>query len=323
MRSVSGPGRKAPGFTILEMLVAMVIFLLLMGILLSVVNQSGNVWQKARDRVDSHQSARFAFDLVTRTLSQSTLNVQGSYDNPSKPTTFIRRSDLHFVIDPPPGEKFGQGNAIFFQAPAGRTADFARYGGVAGLLNAAGYYVTYGKNPKLPAFLRKFDHEKFRLMQFLEPAESLKVYTTTGKTWFTDTLSQNSHVIADNIIFMLFWPRLSAEEDASGDVLSKDYTYDSRLPAAPAPQELTTHQQPPLVRVTMIAIDETASRRLPASAAPPVVITNALAGLFTKSTEADFTADLATLEARLTAARIGYRVFDKLIPLRESKWNKR
>jgi len=322
-----GEGASAPScfnaFSLLELLVAMVVLVLFLGILLSASNQSGVILQRANNQARAYQSARFAFDLITRTLSQSTLNVYYDYDDPGEPAAYIRKSDLHFVIDAPPLDSFEQGNAIFFQAPLGRTGDVANYGGLPGLLNAVGYYVTYGKDPGLPPFLQALDRNRFRLMQYLDPSEDLGVYSSIAKQWFSKTALQNhSSVIADNVILLLFWPRLSEAEDPIGNSLSDNYLYDSRLPAAPAAQKITTHQQPPLVEVTLVAIDESDANRLPDQSTPPIEITEALEDLFQKSTRNDYASDLASLEGRLAAKGIGYRVLTRTVALRESKWTK-
>jgi uncharacterized protein (TIGR02599 family) len=306
-------------FTILELLVGAAIFVLLLALLLGVISQTGSLWQRARNDAESFQSARFAFNLITRTLSQATLMPYGDYDNPASPTRYLRKSDLHFVIAPPPGTNFGQGNSVFFQAKLGDSPEAT---GLGDLLNAVGYYVTYGKNPKLPAFLTAFDRNRFRLMQYLQPSESLKVFETSDDSWFTNDLAVHSEVVADNIILLLFWPRLAESEDPTGSNLTTTYRYDSRANATANPQPITANQQPPLVQVTLVAIDENTADRLDDSSTPPAKITAALTGLFAQSDAATYADDLAKLETRLSQTGIPYRVFNSLVPLRESQWTK-
>lgn len=325
IRPVASRGRtdRRRAFTLLELLAGMGVFMLLLALLFTAVNQTSTIWRRTQNQAGSYQSARFAFDLIARTLAQSTLNVYLGYDNPSSPTEYIRKSDLHFYVGDPPVGDFGQGNAIFFQAPMGWTGDSASEG-LPHLLNAVGFYVSYGKDPGLPAMLRLLDRNRFRLMQFLDPSEELKVHSRTDRYgWFADPVVEaHSSMIAENVILLLFWPRLAPEEDPVGNSLTSNYGYDSRLPAAPAPQQITTHQQPPLVEVTMVAIDETSASRLPDSTSPPSVIAGALAGLFVSSSIASHESDLETLQDRLNTERIGYRVFRQTVALRESKWSK-
>lgn len=300
----------------------MAVLALLLVVLFSALNQTGAIWQRTRNQASAFQSARLAFDLMTRALGQSTLNVYYGYDDPAAPQKYIRKSDLHFVVDPPPLGDFGQGNAVFFQAPLGWTQSSSS-SGLPALLNAVGFYVTYGKDPGLPAALRALDRNRFRLMQFLDPSENLRVQTVSGKDWFAASeVEANSTTLAENVILLLFWPQLSPGEDPSGSALTSNFRYDSRLPAAPAPQLVTTNQQPPLVRMIMVAIDEVSANRLSDSSSPPTEITSALSGLFRTSSEAAYTADLQTLETRLNDERIGYRVFVGSVALRESKWSK-
>ncbi len=315
---------RAAAFTLVELLVGMAIFAVIITLLFSVISQTSSIWRSARNQIGSYQSARFAFDLITRTLSQATLNVYGDYDNPTTPTVYIRKSSLHFLIEGPQGNDFGQGNSIFFQAKLGKAG--SSYNGIESLLNAVGYYVTYGKDPNLPSFLSASDRNRFRLMQYLEPSENLSVYATTDGSWFQKNLAANSTVIAENVVFLLLWPRLSSQEESSGATLTDDYRYDSRKNAGAVPQPVTANQQPPLVTVTLVAIDESAANRLPDSTEPPAEITTHLKGLFLQSakpaTPEAYAADLAELERRLNGARIAYRLFTSTVPIRESKWTK-
>ena len=338
-RNGSWTGSRA-GFTLIELLVGMAAFTLLLGVMISMIVQTGSVELRASNKIGSFQAARFAFELMTRTISQATLNayydyvdvsghfVAPAYTNP--PVGFARRSALDFVIAtaqaPTIGgtasTAFGQGNSIFFQAKLGQSTT---YPGMESLLNDVGYYVTYCKNPNLPTFLQPYDKYRFRLMQYLEPSENFSTYTadSNGSTlWFTGDLGADSCTIADNVILVLFWPRVSQqEEQAVGYVpLTTDYTYNSGLNAQTTPQPATANQEPPLVQVTLVAIDETTASRLCLSSTPPAAVTSCLTGLFQSPN--NYTQDLATLESKLSAEHIGYQVFNSTVSLLESKWVK-
>ena len=313
------------GFTLVELMVAMAITLLLMTVLLTTLSQTASIWQRTRESVGSYQSARFAFDLIRRTLSQATMNVYSGYDNDTNPTVYLRKSDLNFVITVPPNSDFGQGNAVFFQAPLGITADPNSTTPLPDLLNATGYFLDYGKDPDLPTNLAALDRNRFLLKQYRAPSETLSVFTDkTGDTWFTQDISagKNSSVVAQNVILMLFWPRLPEEEDMIGNALSEDFLYNSRTGANVAAQPITANQAPPLVQVTLVAVDENSVNRLSDNATPPAEIVDALQGLFRTSTVAAYGEDLKELESRLNAAKIGYQVFTATVPIRESKWSK-
>lgn len=329
----SDDGSRRSGFTIIELLTGMAIFAVVLVVLLSTISQTSSIWRRAKNEAGSFQSARFAFNLITRNLSQSTLNTYVDYDNPGQPTKYIRKSDLAFVITPPPLTNFGQGNAIFFQAKLGAARDLSRHGGMNGLLNAVGYYVTYdtyATTAGLPAFLVPHDRHRFRLMQYLQPTEDLKVSSVTNRGWYTDDLAANSTVVADDVILLLFWPRLAEKDDSTADGTKLTdapngdgtYSYDSRANASASSQPDTANQQPPLVQVTMVAIDKASADRLDDSPTPPTQIKSILNGLFTQAGKSEYQADLQKLEASLNAARIGYRIFNGTVALRESKWSK-
>ncbi len=340
-------GKIRRGFTLLEVLVAMSVFLVLMGILFSLIGQSSSILQRTQNDVNSYQSARLAFTMMTRNLSQSRMGVYNDYNDQTNPKAYLRKSDLNFVVSAIPTTSsitdFGQGNAIFFQAPLGRVANTGSYGGMPGLLNSLGYYVTYGPNPSLPDFLKTYDRNRFRLMQFLAPTEDMKVYMVSGSNgaWYTGNsslypdktlLDQYSTVIADNVILLLCWPRLSKEEDPTGTALTGSfnnaYRYNSQTGATDIPQPITANQQPPLVQVTMVVLDKVNADRLPNTTDVPTAISDALKDLFTVAKEGDadtagtFQGDLALLESRLTEKHIGYQIFNSTVPLRETKWTK-
>lgn len=318
---------RASGFSLLEMLTAFAVFTLMLVMLFSVISHTSDVWRGARSRIDSFQSARNAFEMVTRNLSQATLNTYWRYDNPSSPTRYLRTSDLHFVVGGAgaglPG-KPGSGQAVFFQAPSGVTSTNSLRG-LDSLLNGVGYYVDFGSDAGYrPAGLPAPETYRYRLMQLRIPAESLAVHTSTGATdfsWITSQTNRFAFPVADNIILFAAWPRLSGQEDAAGDALTDDFSYNSRLNALDQPQPRTAAQLPPIIEVAMVAVDASSVRTAAGDTTPPPAIENALSGKFSASDRQSFEEDLKDLEAALTAAKVKYRVFRSSIPLRESKWS--
>jgi uncharacterized protein (TIGR02599 family) len=104
--------------------------------------------------------------------------------------------------------------------------------------------------------------------------------------------------------------------------LAPDYEYDST--EAKSPKEINPQNQlPPLVQVTMVAIDETSAARLSpgtrGSASAPVPDLG-LNRLFKKS--ADFDEDLKTLGETLVERRLLYRVFTTHVSIRAAKWSR-
>ena len=173
-------------FTIMEVLVASTVLILLLVVVLSTISQTADVTQRASNKISSFQGARAAFDLLTEMLGQATLNSYWDYDSPTSPTKYLRKSELHFLIGnagagPLPGT-VGTGQALFFQAPAGVSTT---HDGLENLLNAAGYFISYGDEAALPSpFPAASPKYRYRLMQAIQAAEDLRVYNdTTGNAW--------------------------------------------------------------------------------------------------------------------------------------------
>ena len=94
-----------------------------------------------------------------------------------------------------------------------------------------------------------------------------------------------THVLAENILTLILLPKLSKQDEdwrvknagANAVMLSPQYVYDSTSPQAPAPYPILNpganggadpggicpkNQLPPVIEVTMIAIDERSAERL-------------------------------------------------------------
>jgi len=314
------------GFTILELLVASAVLGLILVMLFSVISHTSEAWRRSRGHIEAFQSARNAFEIVTRTLSQATLNTHWHYDNATNPTRYLRASDLHFTIQQAgtsiPGTP-GTGFGVFFQAPIGIAAsDDLR--GLNTLLNGMGYYIQFsGDGSFRPSIVNGEEKRRYRLVQMRIPSENLNVYTATNATdytWFTSQ-TKRGYPVSDNIILLVVWPRLPFQEDPEGGVLSLNFTYNSRLNASNVSQPRTASQLPPVVEVLMVAIDEASAVRLTHSTAEPPAIKSALQGKFQTASQSAFGEDLKQLESALTDAKINYQIFHSAIPMRESKWS--
>jgi uncharacterized protein (TIGR02599 family) len=314
--------RRGGGFSLIEVVVASGVFMLMVAILFSVIGQTSTVTQRAGDKITNFQGARAAFDTITRNLSQATLNSYWDYyprrsDNSPpgwSPERYIRQSELHFLILPNGGGMGtpGTGQAIFFQAPLGLATN-ATLGRLQTLLNSVGYFIRYEPRGTLPGFPSSGSSYRYQLMQAIEPTEDLSVYaSTTGMAW-TSGLGTHAVPVADNIVFLSFWPRLSPSDDPGGTNLSPNYSYNSRDGWDASPQPRTAHQLPPVVQVTMIAIDENSAIRLCTTASPPLN----LAGRFTSASS--YEEDIEAIEGLLSARGANFRVYTAMIPLRESR----
>lgn len=301
---------------------ATMVLAVMLTMLLGVISQTSSVTQMATQKISAFQGARAAFDIMARNVSQATLNAYWDYDRLPSPTRYLRKSELHFLIgnaglSPFPGTP-GTGQALFFQAPIGVTTEQSKFGGLETLLNALGYYVEYGPQEGLPPpFPEAAPVYRYRLMQAIQPTEDLAVYAeTTGNEW-VDGMAASASAVADNVICLVVWPMRSPEDDPGGLQLSTNFSYDSRDAALANPQPATANQLPPVVQLTIVAIDEKSAARICVGQTPPEEISGALEGLFQKAE--NYNEDLAKLESALSAANINSRAFSTTVALRESK----
>lgn len=289
----------------------------LMLILVSMTSQLGELWRGTAAKIEQFSEARNAFESLTHRLGQATLNTYWDCDNPDNPAQYMRQSELRFVCQP--GAQGGQ--EIFFQAPCGYSE---AHRGLNSLLNTCGYYVEYGDDSATrPAFVNLPARNRFRLMEYVEPAENLAVYATPD-SWFPASAEgrrANAHVLAENVVALILLPRLSPQEDATGSALAPYYAYDSTCGGH------SKNQLPPMVQVALVAIDEASAGRM--TSADAAALQARIEGLFRDagSFESDLRkttsqADDASLEAALLVRKINYRIFTTNVILRGAKWSR-
>ncbi|HSI84968.1 MAG: Verru_Chthon cassette protein C [Candidatus Methylacidiphilales bacterium] len=339
-----------PGFTLVELQVSLVIFVIILGIIFGLTQQTTKVFRTTSGQMEAFRAARTAFESITRNLSLATLNNYYDYvDSTGKtraqviqggdattvstfsPSTYARVSDLHFVS----GWNGGSSSlyskqvthSVFFQAPLGYSST-GTITSLENVVNACGYYIEYMADSSQPTFVSNTPVYRYRLMEFIQPSEQLTVFTTSDTSWFRNSLigaTPPVHQVAPNVIALLFLPRSSsADALAAGStdpILNAipDYNYDTRANTSAA----VRHQLPPLLEVVMVAIDEPSAARLQSSGAtPPTLIQNALTAANRFKTASRLDDDLRDLEKELTDQHITYRVFRTIIPLRNSKWSR-
>jgi uncharacterized protein (TIGR02599 family) len=305
------------GFTLVEMLVSIAVFVLLMAMIGMVMNQTSLTIRVASSRINAFQSARQGFNTIAEGLSVATLNTYWDYDSATAPTTYVRKSDLQFMVLKPSAlqsllSSSASSFGVFFQAPMTYSLD-SSYNQTTGLLNAIGYYVEYGDDANFRPSQIQGSHYRYRLMQAIQPTESLQIYSDPTSGWTTNVI-KSQWPIAENVIAIILWPRLSVRDDSVGNKLTQDYSYDSR--GTVSVQEA---QMPPIVQLTLVAISESSAMRVCVGSTPPAVITSALQNKFTDVTH--YTADLTNMESALQAANIDYKEFTTTVPIRECKWS--
>ncbi len=229
-------------------------------------------------------------------------------------------------------------------------------------------------NGQRPSFLSTSDgvipvQIRSRLMEFMQPSNDLSVYqytlpaianpptaTTTAPipfNWFTDALSTPAgstavppyHVLSENIIALVILPKLSKQDagtltklsPAQQDVaLAPNYFYNSGITGEVANSPLlnSRNQLPPVVQVTMVAIDEGSAQRMMPTMDQAQTFVQSTLKLPQRFLDASkFQTDLqsnpsvgagaggTSLEDALIANRINYRIFTTNVSIRAAKWS--
>ena len=358
MKGTSFTRRKA--FTLVELLVSMAIISILLLVLLSITDSTRKTWLYTTNKIQEFREAREAFEAITRRLSQATLNTYWDYHYPNNdpakaPDSYIRQSELRFISGSAKtlGLPISQPrtHATFFQAPLGYVSNTS-YKAMGNLLNTWGYFVEYSDDSNLrPSFISSSllpFRNRFRLMEMMEPSESMTLYQAEVKAggntkykardWFTTPLPNNKQVLAENIIALVILPKLSPADQSAlnltDDKLAPSYLYDSTgtgMTTLTDPNLNPTNQLPPVVQVTMVALDEaSASRMRDADAA---ALQSKLDTLFVNSKDqlkdlrrdATNYPDVASdpsLEGYLIKNKMNYRVFTTSVSIKAAKWSR-
>jgi uncharacterized protein (TIGR02599 family) len=377
--------RSSWGFTLIELLVSMTFLVVLMLVVTQVVGIVQRTWVRANSRVSQFREARVAFDILSRNLSQATLNTywENEFDPlgtdaagqaVTKAKNYIRQSELQFICGPTNQLLTGAagnaqnypGHAVFFQAPLGVTRLVAANGvqanteNMVNLLCGRGYFVEWGNDaPYRPPFLNTLNtvptRQRLRLMEYSPTAEMNRIYdsalrpiTANSKTWFQDALTsvvqENETVvtraftrpIAENILALVLSPQVETTGNTGIQPYSiaPNYLYDSTLKSNPgaavssANPQGTQHLLPPMLKVTMVALDERSGEFLAREENEEMraAVLGTTAGLFTNA--ASYTTDLdgtseqpGALEEVLLANKLSYRVFTTTIALKQGRWS--
>lgn len=342
------PGKAAwaaRGFTLIEILVAMVILVLILTLLLNMVSQTTSVWRSTMGHIQQFQRAREAFQILTTRLSRATLNTYWDYkrDASGTPTQYIRQSELRFINGPCAtlvGNVLGgasttaascPGQAVFFQAPGG--ISLSATDTLPGALSTWGYFVAYGNDTSYrpPVLAGLPTRYRFRLFELMEPSDQLTIYnytsgldssnnaknpSYTGTQWFQTAVGLGSarmRILAENVVALIVLPKLSADEDSTAAALAPNYSYDSTSTSAIATTD-PKNQLPPLVQVILVVVEE--NSHVAWGPTPPNL---GMATLFKDPTQQ--TSDLNTLESNLRNLGLKPHHFSLTVSLPASKWS--
>jgi uncharacterized protein (TIGR02599 family) len=351
------PRRLRRGFTLVEVLVSLAVLAVLLTIIAQVLGQVQRVWSTANSRVAQFREARRAMERIVSNLSQATMNTYLAYhygpaaspNNPLVPAStllntgpvgYVRYSELQFLsgqssnlLGLPADES--PGHAVFFQAPLGGALDANAGNGVfvnlPTALSACGYFLQFGDDTAFrPSFLNGKNHpprRRYRLMEYRPPIEANVIYPdlavavaapgVPNPQWYNQ-VGRWARPVAENIIYLVISPKTPvADANTDPRQIAPDYSYDTSRNGINLAQSPTDFQLPPLVEVTLVALDESSALRMDqmggGSSALPT-------GLFNNASEENFRADLQSLETTLNEQRINYRIFTTTVPIRNSKW---
>ena len=273
------------------------------------------------------------------------------------PARYGRQSELRFVS----GQAAALGlpsascptHAVFFQAPLGFVSDTDKYPSrMENLLNTWGYFVEFGDDKDLrPAFVTTQImpyRYRFRLMEMMQPSEKMTIYqdevsaggnsSYTSREWFMKPFAETprpARVLAENIIALVLLPKLTPDDQRTGAYndgsLAPGYLYDSTGTnmTTMADKNLNPrHQLPPVIQVTMVAVEETSFSRFQKTTT--TMPSFGVSGLFTSVgnttdlTKAGYAKDLDTLEKALRTSKppLNYRIFSTNVSLKAAKWSR-
>ncbi|MCB1062209.1 MAG: Verru_Chthon cassette protein C [Verrucomicrobiae bacterium] len=327
---------KCNAFTLVELLVSMSILSVLLLLLSQLLSQVQQTWNFAEGRVSQFREARVAFDIITKNLSQASLNtyLDYDYDSNNKVKNYKRQSELHFLTIE--GKDLGRtsageitGHAIFFQAPLGFSD---AYRNLNNLFNARGYYLSYGDDERFkPSIVKSDPKYRFRLMEYRPPSEENFIYIDGDDErkldrpvkyteWFRHDIDKFSIPLAENVIALVISPRDTLEEAGENkrdtySRIARDYLFDSNEHTDPNFRQ----QIPPLVRVTMVVIDDPAAIRLEAQESGSGQMPDLVSSSLFRETSR-FDEDVETLKEDLSEKSINHKVFSTMVALRGSKW---
>ena len=220
--------------------------------------------------------------------------------------------------------------------------------------------------PYRPPFLNQLNSVpprfRLRLMEYSPTAEMNRIYADpfrlidpadrtkikNSRLWFQDalntTVQQNETVgsraftrpIAENILALIISPRIETNAGTGGGnnqpfAIAPQYEFDSTLVTSPGATLIggsqgMQHQLPPLLRVSMVVLDQRAAETLSGNDTLREQVLGQVSSLFVSAAEYD--ADLegtleqpGKLKQLLMSNRLDYRVFTTTIALKQGRWS--
>ena len=295
------------------MLVAIAVLAILVVLAAQIITRTSSVWIYSTSKMAEGREARVAFNSLCTCLGEATVDQYYGYTYTAStpattpptynPNSYVRRSELRFISGPSATINTtvtsSPTDAVFFTAPLGIVSNTTSYGHLPSLLNICGYYVQWSNvDLERPAILPGTGIYRFRLMQFVQPAESMSVYSKTipfasnpngnyplysfqtGTAWQNTAMANSPsgvHPLANNVVALLLLPSSTTTNAPSSVVpnssgaLAPGFLYNSEVATAGATSAALTsvNRTPPVMRVVMYTIDEKSALRLTQSSTMP------------------------------------------------------
>ena len=86
-RTLHQESETAGGFSLLELLTALTLFAIVLGLLFGMIQNSQKAWGHASSQLEQFEEARGAFETISRRLTDAVLNPYWGYDFPDGDTS--------------------------------------------------------------------------------------------------------------------------------------------------------------------------------------------------------------------------------------------
>ncbi len=229
----SAPG--ASGFTLIEVLVATSVFMMLILVLASVLNQALGLWSRNENKSDLRESGRTAINLIGSELRQAALPV----DRVDDATYRAAEKNLQMVINPATiGDQYKNHDAIFWQAPIATSHS-------KGDLAIVGYFIRkVGNVSKLCRFFINPDDPDYAVYDDTKPWVSDDLLDKKAPA---DEASNLQGVFLENVPGM--W--VTAYQDAT-----------TAYPVSPAYDSRVAGKLPSRVEISLALLDSIGAQRV-------------------------------------------------------------
>ncbi|MEZ0388275.1 MAG: type II secretion system protein J [Verrucomicrobium sp.] len=307
---INREARQQTGFTLLELMLAMVILAMIMTLFGSMFSSTSKAWQSGEDNAQRRRNVRALADFIGSELQGALLPVHDS--------TAGARANLQFVINPALSKlssAYRHADAIFWQAPLARETSF-------GEIAEVGYFVKWDGG--LPMLCRFFVNPSTKVGGVLKPNPQFLIYNDAAPdAWLSTEVVESvvqpaseaagfKGLFAENVIGL--WIRSFGLD---GQELPREFDsrtgYDCKLPSAAGPVT-EKRRLPATVQVSLAQIDSRDAFRLK----PVATEVQALAQSVSTRDATQFLASLQTASTGrtdLSALLPGVRIYTTQIKL--------